>query len=557
LIVSIFKKEIIVQFPSSSSFPNTGDKEVLYVDATSNNLYYWDGSSYIITNNQINLGGTVQYFNNLPSPVSSYTDQTYYVKQYDILTPTKLSGFYRSDGVNWVRRSDKVIYSLLNFTGVNKIIKTNGTGKEVIETLIEIDGSNNLDLKGGGLKDTNVATAIKLGSVADISLNTTKQDIIGGINELKLDKEDVSNKENTTLDTSTTKYPTNRLTKEYVDNNVATTFNGLTDTNFTSLADEDVIKYDIASAKWINITKAALKTLLALVKGDVGLGNVDNTSDATKNIATAILTNKTIDSNDNTILNITNSNINSGANIDVSKIGTGIISNVEFNHLDNISSNIQTQFNNKEPVITAGTTDQYYRGDKTFQTLNKSAIGLDNVQNVNTTVASNINYNNGSSGLSSNNVQSAIDEAVSLISDLPAGTIIFYTASTIPSGYLLANGASISKTTYADLYTVYGNKYGETATNFTIPDLLSYGNSYGMFVRAGILSNVGRVQNDQIKAHSHQISSVNWSNEGGSAKVFKRGKNNTSSSDPFDTDNNGSQVETRPKSFTALALIKY
>ena len=30
-------------------------------------------------------------------------------------------------------------------------------------------------------------------------------------------KEDVSNKENTTLDTSTTKYPTNRLVKEYAD----------------------------------------------------------------------------------------------------------------------------------------------------------------------------------------------------------------------------------------------------------------------------------------------------------------------------------------------------
>lgn len=33
---------------------------------------------------------------------------------------------------------------------------------------------------------------------------------------------------------------------------------------------------------------------LALVKGDVGLGNVDNTSDATKNSATATLTNKRI-----------------------------------------------------------------------------------------------------------------------------------------------------------------------------------------------------------------------------------------------------------------------
>ena len=34
-----------------------------------------------------------------------------------------------------------------------------------------------------------------------------------------------------------------------------------------------------------------------------------------------------------------------------------------------------------EPTITAGTSLQYYRGDKTFQTLNKSAVGLANVDN--------------------------------------------------------------------------------------------------------------------------------------------------------------------------------
>jgi hypothetical protein len=43
-------------------------------------------------------------------------------------------------------------------------------------------------------------------------------------------------------------------------------------------------------------TDAQLKTDMAFVKADVGLGNVDNTSDATKNAATATLTNKTLTS---------------------------------------------------------------------------------------------------------------------------------------------------------------------------------------------------------------------------------------------------------------------
>jgi hypothetical protein len=43
------------------------------------------------------------------------------------------------------------------------------------------------------------------------------------------------------------------------------------------------------------------------------------------------------------------------------------------------SANITVADSTKEPTITAGTTAQYYRGDKTFQTLDKTAVGLANV----------------------------------------------------------------------------------------------------------------------------------------------------------------------------------
>lgn len=62
-------------------------------------------------------------------------------------------------------------------------------------------------------------------------------------------------------------------------------------------------------------------------KNDIGLGNVDNTSDANKPISTAT----------------------------------------------------QTALNTKEPTISAGTTGQYWRGDKTWQTLNAAAAGADPV----------------------------------------------------------------------------------------------------------------------------------------------------------------------------------
>lgn len=40
-----------------------------------------------------------------------------------------------------------------------------------------------------------------------------------------------------------------------------------------------------------------------------------------------------------------------------------------------------TNWKAPEPSITAGTTSQYWRGDKTWQTLNKAAVGLGNVDN--------------------------------------------------------------------------------------------------------------------------------------------------------------------------------
>lgn len=46
---------------------------------------------------------------------------------------------------------------------------------------------------------------------------------------------------------------------------------------------------------------------------------------------------------------------------------------------------LQAQINGKENSITAGTTAQYWRGDKSWQTLDKTAVGLSNVPNTDAT----------------------------------------------------------------------------------------------------------------------------------------------------------------------------
>lgn len=55
---------------------------------------------------------------------------------------------------------------------------------------------------------------------------------------------------------------------------------------------------------------------------------------------------------------------------------------------------------------------------------------------------------------------------------LPAGVMVDYGGTSAPSGWLLCNGAAISRTTYAALFAAIGTAYGtgDGSTTFNIPD---------------------------------------------------------------------------------------
>jgi hypothetical protein len=76
---------------------------------------------------------------------------------------------------------------------------------------------------------------------------------------------------------------------------------------------------------------------------------------------------------------VTNAKVASG--IDAVKIADGSVTNAEFQFIGGLTSDAQTQLNGKEATITATTSADYYRGDKTFATLDKAAVGLSNVDN--------------------------------------------------------------------------------------------------------------------------------------------------------------------------------
>lgn len=59
------------------------------------------------------------------------------------------------------------------------------------------------------------------------------------------------------------------------------------------------------------------------------------------------------------------------------------------------------------------------------------------------------------------------------IEGIPTATIIPWSDSSVPSGYLECNGQAVSRTTYSALFAIVGTSYGSGngSTTFNVPDL--------------------------------------------------------------------------------------
>jgi predicted lipoprotein len=127
------------------------------------------------------------------------------------------------------------------------------------------------------------------------------------------------------------------------------------------------------------------KSWQTLDKNAVGLSNVDNTSDVNKPISNAV--SSALSGKENTIAPLSPPltdyfwrSDKTWQQIAPDVIGLDAVDNTS--DLDKpISTATQTALNGKENTIVAGTTAQYWRGDKTWQTLDKNAVGLGNVDN--------------------------------------------------------------------------------------------------------------------------------------------------------------------------------
>ena len=134
-------------------------------------------------------------------------------------------------------------------------------------------------------------------------------------------------------------------------------------------------------------------------------------------------------------------------------------------------------------------------------------------------------------------------------------------SSSCGSGWLRADGSSISTTTYSGLFAELGYMYGGSGSNFSLPNM-----STGEFIRAvgGASSGQGTLQTDSFQGHYHDFYAQATNGAGG---VHGALRTNTYSDSNIDgpavttakTDGtNGTprtSSETRPRNYAMLPCV--
>jgi phage-related tail fiber protein len=154
--------------------------------------------------------------------------------------------------------------------------------------------------------------------------------------------------------------------------------------------------------------------------------------------------------------------------------------------------------------------------------------------------------------------EGVLDPAGFTPSGIPTGQIIHVALSSAPTGYLKANGAAVSRSTYATLFAAIGTTFGagDGSTTFNLPDLR------GEFVRGwddsrGIDSarTFGSAQAHAVQDHIHSGNGL--VSLGGSQIINNSGSAGRNTEPTGLMASGNSAAETRPRNVALLACIKF
>ena len=147
----------------------------------------------------------------------------------------------------------------------------------------------------------------------------------------------------------------------------------------------------------------------------------------------------------------------------------------------------------------------------------------------------------------------------SLPEGVPAGSVIYVARSLPPVGYLKANGAVVSRTTYSALFSAIGTTFGsgDGSTTFGLPDLRAEflrGLDDGRGVDSG--RALGTTQAQAIQNHTHSLIGYETALPGAGNGQFALNQGIGAYNDTRFINSTGGS-ETRPRNVALLACIKF
>ncbi len=130
------------------------------------------------------------------------------------------------------------------------------------------------------------------------------------------------------------------------------------------------------------------------------------------------------------------------------------------------------------------------------------------------------------------------------------GQVCFFAMETAPSGFLVCDGASVSRTVYAELFDAMGTLHGagNGTTTFNLPDLRGEfirGLDLGRGIDAGRI--LGSYQADELRSHNHTFNFPNITNNSGGGGIDDAGGGGA----VYNTNYSGGS-ETRPRNVALL-----
>ena len=142
------------------------------------------------------------------------------------------------------------------------------------------------------------------------------------------------------------------------------------------------------------------------------------------------------------------------------------------------------------------------------------------------------------------------------------GEIKWFAFNTAPNGYLVCNGASVSRTTYANLFAKIGTTFGKGngSTTFTLPNLIdkfAQGSTTVGTVKSAGLPNI----TGQVTGGKNRNSSGAFKYIGEASSVYNPGGDSKFDQFSFDASRSssvyGNSTTVQPPALTLLPCIKY